>query len=156
MPLPTRTVLGVAGWLAVAAGAVTAGIVAVGAIGSGIAGSSTSPLSNQAVASALSRTPTATTPAPTRTTPSGATGTTRVLAIPGGTVVARCAGGEVTLTSWSPAQGFHIDDVDRGPAARVRLTFKSDRTEVVSEISCRQGIPTAQTVSTDDRGKNRH
>lgn len=60
---PSRTAIGLLGWVVAAAAAVTAGIFAVGAIGSGISGSTTSPLSNQAVAKALAQT-TARSPSP--------------------------------------------------------------------------------------------
>jgi hypothetical protein len=72
-----RVVLGVLGWLAVAASAVTIGLLTVSLIGRGITSGSTQPLSSDAVARALdqagaTRTPS---PGPTRGT-GGATPTT--------------------------------------------------------------------------------
>jgi hypothetical protein len=70
---------------------------------------------------------------------------TEVLATAGGTIVAECAGDRVTLRSWSPAQGYEVDDVDRGPAARARVKFKGDRGEVRVEVKCVGGAPKAAT-----------
>jgi hypothetical protein len=75
---------------------------------------------------------------------------TEVLATAGGTVVAECVGDQVTLRSWSPAQGYRVDDVDRGPATRARVKFKAGKgNEVRTDITCVGGVPTAATRDHD-------
>ena len=36
----------------------------------------------------------------------------------------------VTLTAWSPAQGFRVAQVSRGPADGAEITFTSDASQV--------------------------
>ncbi|GAB2461612.1 hypothetical protein GCM10027187_32010 [Streptosporangium sandarakinum] len=77
------------------------------------------------------------TPAPTAPTAAGSPpGHSRLIATAGGNVIARCDGGLVTLRSWSPAQGFHVDKVDRGPDRRARVEFESESGEVKVEVRC--------------------
>jgi hypothetical protein len=175
---PSRTALGLFGWVVAAAAAITAGIFAVGAIGSGISGNSTSPLSNQAVAKALAQTtasPAQTrspVPSPSRSSPTSRTGPTaprssdrpprrsapvrrgitRVLNVHVGSIVANCTSSLATLQSWSPGQGYATDSVQRGPQAVARITFKSSSIEVKVAVLCANGVPTAQQDSDDDHG----
>ncbi|MEV7194044.1 hypothetical protein AB0N81_19880 [Streptomyces sp. NPDC093510] len=66
------------------------------------------------------------------------------------------ADGTIRLVSWSPADGFHIDeDVERGPAAVVRLEAEpgddDDRDDLPYEIRCTSTGPRAEvTPDTDD------
>ncbi|WP_440070142.1 hypothetical protein [Streptosporangium sp. OZ121] len=81
------------------------------------------------------------TPAPTVTvtttaTPAAEPGKSRLITTVGGKVIARCENGLVTLRSWSPAQGFQADDVERGPAGRARVEFESEEDEVKVELHC--------------------
>jgi hypothetical protein len=77
--------------------------------------------------------------------PAAAQPRTEVLATAGGTIVAECTGGQVTLRSWSPAQGYEVHDVDRGPATQTRVRFRGDSGEVRVEITCVGGAPKAAT-----------
>ncbi|WP_440083093.1 hypothetical protein [Streptosporangium sp. LJ11] len=81
------------------------------------------------------------TPAPTVTvtttaTPVAEPGKSRLITTVGGKVIARCENGLVILRSWSPAQGFQADDVERGPADRARVEFESEEDEVKVEVHC--------------------
>ncbi|MFF3438911.1 hypothetical protein [Streptosporangium sp. NPDC002721] len=84
------------------------------------------------------------TPAPTVTVTATATpaapaaepGKSRLITTAGGKVIARCENGLVTLRSWSPAQGFQADDVERGPASRARVEFETEEDEVKVEVHC--------------------
>ncbi|WP_436760677.1 hypothetical protein [Streptosporangium sp. V21-05] len=81
------------------------------------------------------------TPAPTVTvtttaTPTAEPGKSRLITTVGGKVIARCENGLVTLRSWSPAQGFQADDVERGPAERARVEFETEEDEVKVEVHC--------------------
>lgn len=75
----------------------------------------------------------------------------------GGTATVECRpDGTVYLVSWSPADGFHIDDdVERGPAAVARLEAEpsdddEDRDDLPYEIRCGEGgEPRAKVVADD-------
>ncbi len=56
-------------------------------------------------------------------------------------MVARCDGRRVTLRSWSPAQGYEIDDVDPGPDDEAKVKFERDDDEVEIEIRCTDAGP---------------
>ncbi|GIH98609.1 hypothetical protein Pta02_06180 [Planobispora takensis] len=75
-------------------------------------------------------------PSPAASSPGNSAGRSRVIRTAGGSVIARCSGGLVTLRSWSPAQGFQVDDVERGPAVRARVEFEADETDVKIEVRC--------------------
>ena len=157
-----RIVLVAAAWLFGAALTATAAAAAVNAVGSGLLGQSSPVLSQDEVQRRLSGTaqpespgvevptgtPSAAGPSPSGDTPSPAAA--RVLATAGGTVVARCAAGQVSLVSWSPAQGYRTDDVNRGPAAAASVKFKSSDTEVTVTATCVGDEPQAATA-TDNR-----
>jgi hypothetical protein len=72
-----------------------------------------------------------------------------VLATAGGTIVASCAAGQVTMLSWSPAQGYRTDDVNRGPAGSASVKFKAGRTELTVTVTCVGDQPEAVTAVDD-------
>lgn len=148
---PTRSVLAVASWFAAAAVATTVGVVAVSAIGTDIVGETARPLTHDQVTHALATAEPMETPS---VTPSASAthlpGGSKVLGTPGGTVVARCENGLVTLVSWSPKEGYRSDDVQAGTAREASLKFESDHREVRVRVDCRGGVPTAH-VSGEDR-----
>jgi hypothetical protein len=152
-----RVILGIVGWLVVAGAATTAGVAAIDVLEDGITGQSVRPLDDEAVHRALSRpgaTRIPTTPVPSPTaSPDG--GVTRNLAADGGTVTARCEGGKVTVLTAIPAQGFHTDGFDRGPAASSSLTFESAEEEYAVTVDCQGGSP-AVHVAEDDGHRGRH
>ncbi|GAB4058278.1 hypothetical protein GCM10028775_64970 [Catellatospora paridis] len=92
--------------------------------------------------------PGAATPAPTGQ-PS-ASAAIRSLSTPGGVVHASCAGGAVTLTSWSPAQGFRADDPEPGPAKEARIRFKKDKNEMRVVVTCTGAEPVARVIPDND------
>ena len=124
-----RVILVAAAWLLGAAATATAATAAVNALGAGLLGPASQPLSQSEVQRRLSvaaspggpSAGTGASPAPTGTGSAGPAGAgptasppgghDTVLGTSGGTIVARCAGGRVTLVSWSPAQGYRADDV---------------------------------------------
>jgi hypothetical protein len=134
-----RAVLAVAGWLAAAAAAVATGVLALAIIGEGLSGPSVAePLSEADVASALAKTPPPTRPtAPSSPSPSNPAARAtapapRLLTTPGGSVVARCAGGLATIVSWTPAQGYAVTKADSEPddSPQVRFERGEDRVDV--------------------------
>jgi hypothetical protein len=137
-PRRTRTALVALAWAAAVLVATVVGMSAVGAIGNGILGGGQQPLTpaevDQALAAARSAPgPAAAAPAPA--SPAAVAVAADVVASPGGTIVARCAGDVVEIVSVSPAQGFRLDDEREG--ARVR--FESEQTKVEVRVSCQGG-----------------
>ena len=89
------------------------------------------------------------TPRPTGTSRPGGSGPV-VLASAGGTVVARClADGTVMLDSWSPRQGYQVEDTERGPARRAQIKFESGDLEFKGRITCSGGRPVAHWTRDD-------
>lgn len=78
-----------------------------------------------------------------------------VLTSHGGDVVAGCPAGGAYLESWSPAQGFVVGDVYRGPAQAARVTFDpatgSGHSALTMLVSCSAGIPSATTHTSAPR-----
>lgn len=159
------SLLAVLGWLAVAAGTTVTSTWAISLLGEGLSQRVVSPMSEQQVAAALAGAasagpapPPSATPAPSPSgtrvpSPSGTPaegGGERVFTTAGGSVVARCDGGLAVLRSWSPAQGYAVDDVDRGPAETASLEFESDTGKVKVRITCRSGLPDLSTEREDE------
>lgn len=82
---------------------------------------------------------------PTQPSPSAGVGAAQVLTSAGGSVLARCVDGQVSLDWWTPQQGYRTDDVDRGPGHEARVKFESAAREVELRISCRGGAPVLST-----------
>ncbi len=61
-----------------------------------------------------------------------------------GSVMAQCGSAGAYLQYWSPDQGFFADDVYRGPASVVTVTFRGGGSSVLMRISCKAGTPVAQ------------
>lgn len=149
----------VAGWLAAAVLSTGVTLAAVSSIGSGIFGSSAGPLDRQEINEALATpaptgsptepdpTGSRTEPTPTEPAPTEPVAEPSVISSAGGTVVALCAaGGLVELLSWSPAQGFSVDNAEHGPAREVDVEFESEDDDVEMKIQCVDGVP----VDVDD------
>ncbi len=98
-------------------------------------------------------TPTSTKPRPSPSqTASSQPAVVRTLASRGGSVVAACRSGSVTLRSWSPAVGFRVSEVKRGPATEVEVRFVSKDAEVTMKVTCRAGVPAATNEYDSDSG----
>jgi hypothetical protein len=150
-----RLLLAVLGWLATAGVATGLGIVLIGLFDRALVGPAGRTLSAEEVRQALA-TPAPTVSSPTRqpaappvdaptptpeSTPAPARSpapraVSRVITTPGGSVVASCTDGLVTLRSWTPAQGYQVDDVEREPGRRVKVEFERGEAEVKVEIAC--------------------
>ncbi|MEU0788984.1 hypothetical protein ABZ342_02885 [Amycolatopsis sp. NPDC005961] len=146
-----RRVLMAAGWLLAAAVTAGVGTVALDVVGAGILGPQNQPLSQDDVARALETVPPSTTPARPAPTTSSAPAP-RGLTVPGGRIVAQCAGDQVTLMSWSPDPGYRVDDFVRGPAATASVKFKNGGTENTVIVVCRDGEPHAESVADESGG----
>ncbi len=163
-----RTFLAAAGWLATAVLATLIGVAAIQLVGESLTGTPGGVRSQQEVARALaepppvvpSANPSAAPPNPSGTptnpsgTPSSAPGTAspsvevgsrRSFTSPGGSVVAECVPGGVYLVSWTPRQGYRVDDYDRGPDDDAEVTFVGPSGEHELSLRCQGGLPVLET-----------
>ncbi|WP_328617365.1 hypothetical protein OHS18_14240 [Amycolatopsis sp. NBC_00355] len=157
-----RVLLIVVGWLVAAGATAAVATFALDVVGAGILGPQNQPLSQDDVTRALAAAPApVTTSAPAAAASSSTTSSSaaspstpapRGLTVPGGSIVAECAGGQVTLRSWSPDPGYRTDDVSRGPAASASIKFKNGGTENVVVVTCTGDEPHAETVADDHHG----
>jgi len=70
-----------------------------------------------------------------------------VLTSAGGTVVAECRAGGAYLVSWSPAPGYEVGLVVRGPTDNAEVAFHSAPNRVTMMVTCSTGAPTVSTLS---------
>jgi hypothetical protein len=141
-----RRLIIAAGWLAAAVLAVLVGLVGVSVIGDGLVSPLARPLSESDVAREL-----AAEPAPSFSEPPptpAPVSTSRTFPTRGGTVVARCAGGDPTITSMSPAQGFSVHERQGSEGEFRGVGDGHDRVKV--DISCAGGRPEIEIESRDD------
>ena len=115
---------------------------------SGLAGGASTP--TQPAGSSQQPVPSTSGPNPSAT-PSSAP-TTALLSSPGGSVVARCTGRTVYLVSWTPAQGFHVKGVQRGPAEEAEIEFESDHQSSSVTVHCQNGVPVQELSGGTDSG----
>lgn len=87
------------------------------------------------------------TPSATATSPPGAR---RLLTSPGGTAAAECSATGVYLISWSPAQGYLVGKVKRGPADSAHVYFQSGKHHVKLYLWCVGGVPQKVVEEWDD------
>lgn len=159
-PSVRRTLASLGAWIAGAGVAVAVGILALSLIGGGLASGEVRPVPEDGpvVAAPTASPSSAPSPstgpsitlappltrsaAPSSVAPSPvASGPSRQLASTGGTVIARCAGPSAYLVSWSPAQGYEVDDVHRGPGWVASVVFQGDGQRVWLGVHCVAGIP---------------
>jgi serine/threonine-protein kinase len=143
---------GVLAWVVGATASVVVGLLALSLIDADLTGSGDPPLvADPFVDTGVTGPP----PSPRPTTgPSGATtgpATQRRLNSVGGYVLAQCQGENAYLVYWSPAPGYRVRDVDRGPHDDVRVRFESGDREVEMRVTCAGGEPRA-AVETHDEG----
>lgn len=84
-------------------------------------------------------------PTPTFTPDPTQVGT--LLSSQAGSVVAACEPAGAYLLTWSPAQGYAVEQFVRGPAAVASVVFDTDSRAVTMRISCQGGTPVASTTS---------
>ena len=161
-----RLFTGAAAWTVAAVASVAVSMLALTVIG-GVGGDVQPPAPRPAVDSGLAGAATGDTASPATsatttptssasaspTPPAAATGPAAASPTPGpprqfttsaGVVTAQCIGQLAYLASWSPAPGFRVDDVRRGPAIVARVTFVmfSTRQETELAVRCAAGVPT--------------
>ncbi|MDP9861825.1 MULTISPECIES: hypothetical protein [Streptosporangium] len=141
-----QALLGLGGWLAAAALTTVASTWAVSLIGVHITGQVVQPMTFSEVERALvsaTGNPVLAAPAPP-----GRAMATREFSYGQGAVVTACDAGRAVLLSWSPAQGYGVDRVERGPAPAVSVEFTSGGESTTIRVTCPAGAPAATTWST--------
>lgn len=130
----------VAAWAATAVAATGAAVAVLGLLGNGLTGTDRHVLAPEEVRAELATATARATAAPVPT--ASPTGQSRLIRSAGGTVIAACEDGRVTLRSWSPAQGYKVDSVDPGPDHEAKVEFEPDDGEEVElKIVCSDGAP---------------
>ncbi|MEN3305602.1 MAG: hypothetical protein V7603_1804 [Micromonosporaceae bacterium] len=150
-PALRRTLASLAAWTVGAVVAISVGVLALSAIGDGWA-SGRPPRAQQADSSQQVGAHPPTPAPPSRPTSSPRAGPVRTVAGRGGTVEAQCTGASVYLRSWSPDQGYQVDDVHRGPARVVSVKFSVPGRESTLRVRCVQGVPQVDTTWHGDDG----
>ncbi|TYB58603.1 septum formation initiator [Nonomuraea sp. PA05] len=134
----------VVAWVVTALAATGAAVAVLGLLGNGLTGTDSHVLSREDVREALA---TATTRAAVTAgaTPSQTAQQGKLIRSAGGTVIASCDGDLVTLRSWSPAQGYSVDEVGRGPAREAKVEFEPEEGEELElKITCVGGAPVSR------------
>ncbi|MDP9843798.1 hypothetical protein [Streptosporangium lutulentum] len=141
MAMRRRLLLAVTGWLATALVATAAGVTVLNVLGGSLTGAGGHALTPEEVRAELIAAATRP-PLPSSAASPEPSAPAKVLSTGGGTVVAVCQDGLVRLRSWSPAQGYSVDDVEPGPARQTEVEFESDRSELKVEVRCgADGLP---------------
>ncbi len=144
--------LAAGGWLAAAVLTTLAGIWAVSLIGTDITGQAVRSMTPEEVERVL-----ATASAPPVAAPPSAAGPYRAIgnfSYAEGAVTAACDADRVLLLSWTPAPGYGVDEVERGPAATASVVFESDDRTATVTLTCRAGTPTAAIRSAAERDED--
>jgi hypothetical protein len=145
-----RTLLGTAGWFAVAVLAVLIGMAAVRVIGDGLTSGAGRPRSpaevDRELAARTTGTPTGSAAAPAPASASASTGSgvapagaLRSFRTGGGTVVARCVRGRAEIVAMSPLSGFAVHERDAGPRGQAEGEFRGtakDHDRVKVRVTC--------------------
>jgi hypothetical protein len=85
----------------------------------------------------------AATPSSSPAQPSPTPGPPRQFTTSAGVLTGQCIGQLAYLVSWSPAPGYRVDDVRRGPTTVARVTFVMSAThqDVAFGVQCTGGVP---------------
>ncbi|WP_433255541.1 hypothetical protein ACQPYK_14990 [Streptosporangium sp. CA-135522] len=144
-----HTLLGLGGWLAAAALTTVASTWAVSLIGVHLTGQVVHPMTLSEVERTLAGaagSPTFVLPAaPAAPAPQA---TAREFSYGQGSVVTACETNQAILLSWSPAQGYGVDRVERGPSPVVSVEFTAPGERTTIRVTCPAGAPAVTTHST--------
>ena len=123
------------------------------AVDTGLAGAATTDPASASAAATPTRSASESAPSASSTPPAPASGPAAASPTPGpprqfttaqGVLTAQCTGQLAYLVSWSPAPGYRVDDVRRGPTTVARVTFVMSSTlgETTVGVGCVSGVPT--------------
>jgi hypothetical protein len=171
----SRVLFGAGAWLLGAVSATVGSLYAVDLLGQGLLEQHTKQVSVAMVNAELaqddsaapsrppasSQTPTPSPPVthrPPATHPAvqPSTSAGKILTTGGGNAAASCEPGGAYLLYWSPAQGFEVDDVSRGPAPTASVTFSNSTDGFVLTVTCSSGVPVKHVRGWQWGGGTRH
>ncbi len=95
---------------------------------------------------------------PATSSPGGTiAGDSKMLSSRAANLVVVCNGNTAMLKSWTPKAGYRVDEVVRGPAAKVSVWLESDTfDDVEAVVTCTDGVAKlTDLVEPDDNGGNR-
>jgi hypothetical protein len=142
-------------WTIGAVSSVGIGLVALTMIGTGFAEGPLQPLSPNPVDPPAAAATGAPDPSPSATSsPAPTTAVTvHTVATTAGNAFVQCVHAGAYLYGWAPAPGYSVDDVRRGPASVVMITFQSTQREINVTARC-IGDRVQPTITNDgpDRG----
>ena len=147
-------------WTIGAVSSVGIGLVALTMIGTGFGEGPLQPLSPNAVDQPAGVATGAPDPSPSTTgngTPINKPTflvTVHTVSTTGGNAFVQCVQTGAYLYGWAPAPGYGVDDVRRGPASVVTITFQSAQREV--NVTARCTGDTVQKTITNDSGGRGH
>jgi hypothetical protein len=142
-----------AAWTVGAAVSIAVGLLALSLVGPGLRDAGIDTLPPQESGDLLSAThspPPSAVVDPTLSAPtssSHAAPTDRMVNTAGGSLVARCSQSGAFLVYWTPAPGYRADNVRRGPAPTVHISFAGTGREISVDVRCVAGSPVATTRS---------
>jgi hypothetical protein len=149
MPSARSVVVSTAAWTIGALSSVGIGLVALSMIGTGFADRPLQPLApNAAAVTDSPDTPAGSDTMSGQPSPSPAGTNDHTVVTRGGTVIVRCVQSGAYIVGWSPAPGYQTDDLRRGPAANVAITFENTQREVSVNVTCEAN--TAQPTIHDE------
>jgi hypothetical protein len=141
----------VAGWIGAIVTAAVFGLMTVSALGGGAGPTG---LSQQEVSDRLARVSAAPTPSATgqpapgpSSAPTGTANAARqYFTTSGGSLWATCTGGQATVDTMTPRQGYRLDSYDKGPATTVWVRFQQDSdhghdNQYHVTVTCTGGVP---------------
>ncbi|MFD9945047.1 hypothetical protein ACFWYW_11740 [Nonomuraea sp. NPDC059023] len=137
-------------WAVTALAAAGVAVAVLGLLGGVLTGQSGNVMTQAEARSALATLPSANpTGSPTDPGASPSTAPTgggapvgKVIKTRGGTVIATCSAGQVSLRNWSPSQGYSVDDPEPGPASSLKVEFDREEGEDVEVVvRCQNGRP---------------
>ncbi len=151
--------IGVAAWSVGAVASIGVGLLALSLVEENFANQSNPPSLVADPVGQDGEPPTSGQPVPTsRSSPTAhpapnGSGVDRLLNTAGGNVVARCQGAQAYLVYWTPAQGYRIHDLVRGPAEAAKLKFEGPGGEFELQIKCADGVPRAKIENEHEEGR---
>jgi hypothetical protein len=146
-------------WTIGAVSSVAIGLVALTMIGTGFGDGPLQPLSTNASSQPAPGVSDGADPSPSAgggasaARPTSAA-TVHTVSTTGGNAFVQCVQSGAYLYGWAPAPGYHVDDLWRGPAAVVRITFQNTLHEVTVTARCTGD--TVQPIVQNDDGGRRH
>jgi hypothetical protein len=133
---------GALAWVVGATASVAVGLLALSLVGADLTGAGDPPIVADPVKDIAGSPPPSAGPTTPAVSPTGTQGSARLNST-GGYVLAQCRSGDAYLVYWSPAPGYRVRDVERGPRDDARVRFEGADHDVEMRVTCAGGQPQA-------------